>query len=88
LKQQSSEPSLASAHSTDKTIGSKPPDLVFNEQKHMAGSGEFPNNFVTHSVMNNTNTSQVAVSIKYYRLLKKYHYIYFDADTLYDSKIG
>ena len=71
LKQQSSEPSLASAHSTDKTIGSKPPDLVFNEQKHMAGSGEFPNNFVTPSVVNNTNTSQVAVCIKYYRLLKK-----------------
>ena len=88
LKQQSSEPSLASAHSTDKTIGSKPPYLVFNEQKHMAGSGEFPNNFVTPSVVNNTNTSQVAVSIKYYRLLKKYHYMYFDADTLYDSKIG
>ncbi|XP_066316975.1 TSL-kinase interacting protein 1-like [Miscanthus floridulus] len=60
LKQQSSESSLASAHSTDKTIGSKPPDLVFNEQKHMAGSGEFPNNFVTPSVVNNTNTSQVA----------------------------
>ncbi|EES00175.2 hypothetical protein BDA96_03G044400 [Sorghum bicolor] len=58
LKQQSSEPSLATAHPTDKSIGSKPPDLVFDEHK-LAGSGEFPNNFVTPTVANKTNTSQV-----------------------------
>jgi hypothetical protein len=67
LKQQSSEPSLATAHPTDKSIGSKPPDLVFDEHK-LAGSGEFPNNFVTPTVANKTNTSQVVVSIKYYCL--------------------
>lgn len=88
LKQQSSQPSLESVHSTDKTIGSKPPDLVFNEQKQMAGLGEFPNNFVTPSIVNKTNTSQVVVSIKYYCLLKNYHYLYLNADTLYGSKIG
>lgn len=60
LNQQSSEPSLASAYSADKIIGSRPPDLVFNEQKHMAGSDEFANHFVTPSIVDKINTSQMA----------------------------
>ncbi|ONM29387.1 hypothetical protein ZEAMMB73_Zm00001d039590 [Zea mays] len=55
-----SEPSLASAYSADKIIGSRPPDLVFNEQKHMAGSDEFANHFVTPSIVDEINTSQMA----------------------------
>ncbi|XP_062204063.1 TSL-kinase interacting protein 1-like isoform X1 [Phragmites australis] len=58
LKQQSSGSSLASVHSADKTIGNKPSDLVFSEQKHMMGSGEFPSNFVLPSIVDNTNTVQ------------------------------
>jgi len=54
LKQQCSGPSLSSVQSADNTIGMKPPDLVFNEQKHMAGSCEFPSNFVTPSIVDNT----------------------------------
>ncbi|RLM91267.1 TSL-kinase interacting protein 1-like [Panicum miliaceum] len=54
LKQQWSGPSLSSVQSADNTIGIKPPDLVFSEQKHMAGSGEFPSNFVTPSIVDNT----------------------------------
>lgn len=60
LNQQSSEPSLASAYSADKIIDSRPPDLVFNEQKHMAGSDEFANHFVTPSIVDKINTSQMA----------------------------
>jgi len=41
----------------------KPPDLVFNEQKHMAGSCEFPSNFVTPSIVDNTIAVQPVVSI-------------------------
>jgi hypothetical protein len=76
LNQQSSEPSLASAYSEDKIIGSRPPDLVFNEQKHMAGSDEFANHFVTPSIVDKINTSQMAVSVNYCCLLKHYHYLY------------
>jgi len=52
LKQQCSGPSLSSVQSADNTI--KPPDLVLSEQKHMAGSGEFPSNFVTPSIVDST----------------------------------
>ncbi|WVZ72581.1 hypothetical protein U9M48_021015 [Paspalum notatum var. saurae] len=58
LKPPSSGPPLASVHSSEKIIGNKPSDLVFSEQKHMAGSGEFLSNFVTPSIVNNTNTAQ------------------------------
>ncbi|CAL4952002.1 unnamed protein product [Urochloa decumbens] len=60
LKLQNSGPSLASVQSADKTIGIKPPDLVFTEQKHMAGLSEFPSNFVTPSIVDNTNAVQPA----------------------------
>jgi hypothetical protein len=52
--------------SADNTIGIKPPDLVFSEQKHMAGSGEFPSNFVTPSIVDNTIAVQPVVSIRCY----------------------
>ncbi|TKW13831.1 hypothetical protein SEVIR_5G126800v4 [Setaria viridis] len=58
LKQQSSGPSLASVQSADKTIGVKAPDLVFTEEKHMTGLSEFPSNFVTPSIVDNTNAVQ------------------------------
>lgn len=57
LKLPSSGPSLPSVHSADKTIDNKPSNLVFSEQKHMAGLAEFPNNFVAPSIVNNSNTA-------------------------------
>ncbi|CAO2181153.1 unnamed protein product [Urochloa humidicola] len=58
LKLQNSGPSLEPVQSADETIGIKPPDLVFTEQKHMAGLSEFPSNFVTPSIVDNTNAVQ------------------------------
>ena len=52
--------------SADNTIGMKPPDLVYNEQKHMAGSCEFPSNFVTPSIVDSTIAVQPVVSIRCY----------------------
>ncbi|KAF8705784.1 hypothetical protein HU200_030989 [Digitaria exilis] len=55
---ESSGPSLASVQSADKIIGTKPGGDVFSEQKLMAGSGEFPSNFVVPSILDNTNAVQ------------------------------
>ena len=41
-------------------------DLVLSEQKHMAGSGEFPSNFVTPSIVDSTIAVQPVVSIRCY----------------------
>ncbi|KAL6848053.1 hypothetical protein ACP4OV_022181 [Aristida adscensionis] len=57
LMQQSSGPSLPSANSSE-TLGNKPSDIVSSEQKHVDGSVEFPSNFVTPSIVDNTNTVQ------------------------------
>lgn len=55
---------MASVQSADKIIGIKPQDDVFSEQKHMAGSGEFPSNFVAPFIMDNTNAVQQVVSFR------------------------
>lgn len=55
---------MASIQPADKIIGIKPQDDVFSEQKHMAGSGEFPSNFVAPFIMDNTNAVQQVVSFR------------------------
>ncbi|KAL6627311.1 hypothetical protein ACP70R_031037 [Stipagrostis hirtigluma subsp. patula] len=58
LEQQSSAPALASTDSADKTLGNKPLDLVSGDHKHMVDSGEFPNNFVSPSNVDNSDKVQ------------------------------
>jgi hypothetical protein len=66
LKQQSSGPSVASVQSADKTTGVKAPDLIFSEEKHVTSLSEFPSNFVTPSIVDNTNAVQQVVSVRCY----------------------
>lgn len=54
-------------HSADKTIGDKPSDLVFSEQKQMVDLSEFPSKFAAPSV--ECDTVLAVVSIKCYVFL-------------------